>query len=143
MTTNDPISDMLTRIRNAAAVGKTDVEMPYSGLKHRVAEVLEKTGYVTSVAKLAGSPKNKDTKTKTGSAFDTLVIDLKYKKNQSAIRVIERVSKPGRRVYCKKDNLPIVLNGLGTAIISTPRGIMTNKEAKKEGLGGEVICNVY
>ena len=134
----DPIGDMLTRIRNASAVNKTDVTMPMSKLKFRVAETLEKEGWVQKAEVIKAS------KDESKSSFDELRLVLKYKKSgKSVISTIKRVSKPGLRIYVTKDNLPKVLNNLGIAVISTSQGIMTNKEARKKKLGGEVLCEVY
>ncbi|MFA5075803.1 MAG: 30S ribosomal protein S8 [Patescibacteria group bacterium] len=127
----DPIADMLTRIRNAAAVKKDEVEVPYSKLKAEILKILEQEGYILGSAKI-----------EKGSLID-LQIKLKYTDGQSAISDLKRISKPGRRVYTRKDKLPVVLNKLGTAVISTSQGIMTNRAAKKAGLGGEVICEIY
>lgn len=126
----DPIADMLTRMRNAIAVKKEMVLVPYSKLKEQVVILLEKNGYVLSYEKIEAD-------------HFYLKIKLKYNDKKSAIINLKRISKPGRRVYAKKDNLPIVLNNLGIAIISTSRGLMTNKEAKKYGLGGEIVCEIY
>ncbi|PLX20607.1 30S ribosomal protein S8 [Candidatus Parcubacteria bacterium] len=134
----DPIGDMLTRIRNASAVNKTDVTMPMSKLKLRVAKILEQEGWIQKVETVKASKDN------SKSNFDELKISLKYKKSgKSVINRIKRVSKPGLRVYVTKDNLPKVLNNLGIAIISTSQGVMTNKQANKNKVGGEVICEVY
>ena len=134
----DPIGDMLTRIRNASAVKKSDVTMPMSKLKFRVAETLEKEGWIQKVEVVKAS------KDESKSSFDELKVVLKYKKSgKSAINTIKRVSKPGLRVYVGKDELPKVLNNLGIAVISTSQGVMTNKEARKKKLGGEVLCEVY
>lgn len=133
----DPISDMLTRIRNASMVKKSEVVVPMSKLKFEIAQILKRKGLVNDVQVL-----NQDTK--KAATFGEMKISLKYKKDgASAISSIKRISKPGLRVYAKKDNLPKVLNNLGFAIMSTPRGLMTNKEARKDGLGGEVICEIY
>ena len=126
-----PISDMLTRIRNAQAVNKTDIVLPYSSLKFAVAKVLEAEGYVGEVKKL------------DQNHFAELAVNLKYEVDGPRIRFIKRVSKPGHRVYAKANELPRVLSDFGIAIISTPNGIMTNKEARKRRLGGEVICEVF
>lgn len=134
----DPIGDMLTRIRNASSVKKTDVTMPMSKLKFRVAETLEKEGWIQKVEVVKAS------KDESKSSFDELKLVLKYKKSgKSAINKIKRISKPGLRVYVGKDDLPKVLNNLGIAVISTSQGVMTNKEARKKQLGGEVLCEVY
>lgn len=134
--TNDPISDMLTRIRNAAAVRKPEVVMPYSKMKHRIADILQAEGYVGKVSKDEASEA-------AGTRFAQLRIGLKYNGKQSVIKDMKRVSKPGLRVYKGSERLPIVLNNLGIAIVSTSQGVMTNKDAKKKGIGGEILCEVY
>ena len=133
---------MITRIRNASAVGKSEVVLPMSKIKFEVAKILEKEGWVGKVEVIKGNF-SKDRKDRN-YIFDQLRIVLKYKKSgRPAISCLKRVSKPGLRVYAKKDRLPKVLNNLGIAIISTPQGIMTNKEAKKKGTGGEILCEIY
>ncbi|RMD51791.1 30S ribosomal protein S8 [Candidatus Parcubacteria bacterium] len=127
----DPISDMLTRIRNASKVKKSVVEMPLSKMKFALAKVLEKEGYLEKVEKVGESPRA------------VLKVTLKYDNNIPAITSIKRISKPGRRVYVKTDDIPVVLSGEGIAVLSTPNGLMTNKEAKKRRLGGEIICEVF
>ena len=135
--TNDPISDMLTRIRNSSAVNKPEVVMPYSKLKHKIADILSIEGFVGKVTKVEPDSVN-------GSRFAELRIGLKYSDEQkSVIQKLERISKPGLRIYKGSENLPVVLNHLGFAIISTSHGMMTNKEARKRGIGGEVVCEVY
>ncbi|MFA5021629.1 MAG: 30S ribosomal protein S8 [Patescibacteria group bacterium] len=129
----DPIADMLTRIRNALAVRKPEVVLPFSKIKIAIAEILKQNGYIKQVEKIEG----------VGGKFNEIRIVLKYNSKEPAIENLKRISKPGRRVYVPKDKLPIVLNNLGIAIISTPQGLMTNKEAKKKNLGGEVICEIY
>lgn len=134
----DPIADMLTRIRNASTVKKAEILLPMSKMKHKIALILKEEGWVydVDVVKASADPKK--------SAFDQLKIVLKYKKSgKSAITSIKRISKPGLRAYSKKIELPRVLNNLGIAIVSTSKGLMTNKQARKEGLGGEVICEIY
>jgi small subunit ribosomal protein S8 len=134
----DPIADMLTRIRNASAVKKAEILLPLSKVKHKIALILKEEGWIydVDVVKASADP--------TKSAFDQLKIVLKYKKSgKPAISSIKRISKPGLRAYAKKTELPKVLNNLGIAIVSTPRGLMTNKQARKDGLGGEVICEIY
>lgn len=126
----DPIADMLTRIRNAQRSRKPIVEVPYSKMKHAIAEILSKEGYVGAVEK-------------TQSAPQMLVLTLKYVGRQPAIQSINRESTPGHRVYKQAQELPRVLNDYGIAIVSTSKGLMTNKEARKAGIGGEVICSVY
>jgi small subunit ribosomal protein S8 len=132
MSHTDPIADMLTRVRNANKALHALVEMPSSGQKVELARVLKDEGYITEYSVL-----------RDGS-FDKLVIELKYTDGRRrVISQVKRVSKPGRRIYAKKDNLPKVLGGLGTAVISTSRGLMTAREAQRLGVGGEVICFVW
>ena len=135
----DPIADMLTRIRNASAIHKDEVVLPMSKIKYSIAKILEETHWVGKVEVV-----DKNTSGKSKSVFKELKIVLKYKDNgQSAISYLQRVSKPSHRVYVGKDDLPRVLNNMGMAIISTPQGLMTNKEAGKKKIGGEVICEIY
>jgi len=135
----DPIADMLTRIRNASAVNKQEVVLPMSKIKFNISKILEREGWVagTEVLKSAGR--------KNGAAsFDQLKIVLKYTdEGKPVITSIKRISRPGLRIYAGKGKLPRVLNNLGIAIISTPQGLLTNKEARKKGVGGEVICEIY
>lgn len=132
----DPIADMLTRIRNALAVRKPEVIVPFSKMKLSVAQILLKEGFVKEVEKVARENQK--------AGINEIKITLKYLgPKEPAISNLKRVSTPGRRVYVTKDNIPKVLNNLGIAIISTSRGLMTNKEAKKVGLGGEVVCEIY
>ncbi len=132
MSHTDPIADMLTRVRNANKALQAKVEMPSSSQKVELARVLKDEGYITSYSVV-----------KDGS-FDKLVIELKYTDGRRrVISQVKRVSKPGRRIYAKKDNLPKVLGGLGTAVISTSRGLMTAREAQRLGVGGEVVCFVW
>lgn len=126
----DPISDMLTRIRNAQAVRKVDVTLPYSNLKFAIAKILEKEGYVTRAFQV------------TEAKFPLIRLELGYDQNQPKIHMVHRVSRPGARVYVKSTELPTVLSNIGMAIISTPNGLMTNKEARSRHLGGEVICEI-
>ncbi|MCX6792777.1 MAG: 30S ribosomal protein S8 [Candidatus Falkowbacteria bacterium] len=136
---NDPIADMLSRIRNAAAVGRPELVLPMSKLKFNIAKLLQETGWIGAVEVI----KHETTKVK-GSMFDELRIVLKYKPDGTpAFASIKRVSKSSRRIYVGKAELPKVLNGFGMAIVSTSQGIMTNKEARRRNLGGEVICEVY
>lgn len=135
----DPIADMLTRIRNASAVGKSEVVLPMSKIKYAIAKILEQEGLITKVEAAGGKEGGAG-----GKKSEDFKIILKYlRKGEPAITFIRRASKPGLRVYADKDNLPKVLNNMGIAIISTSHGLMTNKEAKKKGVGGEVICEVY
>ena len=136
---NDPISDMLTRIRNASASKKSEVVLPYSRVKHEIANILNQEGYVGKVTKVVA-----DNQIEGKVTFPELRIGLKYSDDQkSVISNLKRISKPGLRIYRKSYQLPIVLNNFGTAIISTSQGMMTNKKARKHGLGGEVVCEVY
>lgn len=132
MSHTDPIADMLTRIRNANKALHAQVGMPSSGQKVELARVLKEEGYINGYSVV-----------KEGN-FDKLVIELKYTDGRRrVISQVKRVSKPGRRIYAKKDNLPKVLGGLGTAVISTSSGLMTAREAQRQGVGGEVVCFVW
>jgi len=126
----DPIADMLTRIRNAQMARKKRVIIPFSKVKFAIATIFQKHGYVETVTVEEG-------------ARPVLVVDLKYHDKQPAITSITRESTPGHRVYRKADELPTVLNGFGIAVVSTSKGVMTNVDAKKLGIGGEVLCLVY
>ncbi len=135
----DPIADMLTRIRNASAVKKEAVVLPMSKIKYNIAKILERDGWLKSVEVIKIKSKKNST-----AMFDELKLVLRYDADgKSVITSLKRVSKPACRVYVDKGNLPKVLNNLGIAVISTSRGIMTNKEAVKLGVGGEVICTIY
>ena len=131
MNVTDPIADMLTRVRNAQMVGKPSVRMPASRVKLAIARVLEAEGYVATVSEDQVSEFKRD-----------LVIELKYHRGRPVIERIVRVSRPGLKNYRGKDGLPRVQNGLGAAIISTSKGMMTDAQARESGLGGEVICVV-
>lgn len=126
----DPISDMLTRIRNAQMVKKTNVSLPFSKMKYAIAKILEQEGYVGKVERAEEAK------------FPMIRIGLSYENNAPKIQSVRRVSRPGRRVYAKTTELPRVMSDLGIAIISTPNGLMTNKEARARRLGGEVICEI-
>ena len=130
MSMSDPIADMLTRIRNAQAVEKASVVMPSSKLKVAIAKVLKDEGYIDEFAVTEQGGKS------------TLTIGLKYYAGRPVIELLERVSKPGLRVYKGRNEIPQVMNGLGVAIISTPQGLMTDRRARATGVGGEVICYV-
>ena len=137
----DPIADMLTRIRNASLVKKSDIVLPMSKVKLNIAKILEKEGFVSKVLVIPGGQELKKNKT---SKFDQIQIILKYEKDgQPKISSLKRISKPGCRVYADKDNILKVLNGLGISIISTSKGIMTGREARREKIGGEFICEIY
>ena len=128
MSMSDPIADMLTRIRNGQGAKKVAVSMPSSKLKVAIAGILKEEGYITEFrVDEEGSKSN-------------LTIDLKYFDGKPVIEMLREISKPGLRRYCTRDDLPRVMNGLGTAIISTSKGVMTDKSAREKGLGGEVIC---
>jgi len=131
MSMSDPIADMLTRIRNAQSAEKKTVSMPFSTKKQALAVILEEEGYVAGSVKVEESPSK-----------PTLEITLKYFQGKSVIETIDRVSKPGLRVYKSKDQLPKVKSGLGVAIISTSQGLMTDRAARAQGHGGEVLCYV-
>ncbi len=129
----DPIADYLTRIRNAYSVGKKIVEVPSSKMKLAITKILCEKGYILSYKVVEGTP------------FNTIKIALKYhpQTKTAAVKHIERVSRPGLRKYVDVENMPRVLNGLGIAVISTSKGIITDKEAKELNVGGEVLCYVY
>jgi small subunit ribosomal protein S8 len=133
--TNDPISDMLTRIRNALMARHANVQIPKSKIKIEIARILKEEGYVLDYSVGEETP------------VPMLTVKLKYsgtrRERRPVITKLQRVSKPGRRVYRKRSELPIVLSGTGIAIITTPRGVMTAQQARKEGLGGEVLCYVW
>jgi small subunit ribosomal protein S8 len=128
----DPIADMLTRIRNANKAMHDSAQMPSSRMKEEIARLLKDEGYIKDYRVIEGSP------------FATLVVELKFGRNRErVITDLKRISKPGRRIYARKDRLPRVLGGMGTAILSTSRGIVTSREAEELGVGGEVICFVW
>ena len=129
MSMSDPIADMLTRIRNGQAAAKADVAMPASNMKQAIAKVLKDEGYIKDFAV-------------SDDAKAQLTVSLKYFEGRPVIESIKRVSRPGLRIYKNKDELPKVLNGLGIAIVSTSKGVMTDREARTNGHGGEVICLV-
>ena len=131
MVVTDPIADMLTRIRNALVVKHEDVSVPASKMKKAIAQILLEEGYISNV-EVVEDP-----------IQDNLKIPLKYSKNGKVISGLKRISKPGLKVYAKSNELPRVLNGLGTAIISTSKGIMTDKKARELNLGGEVIAFIW
>ena len=134
----DPIADMLSRIRNAVTAKGTRVDMPASRLKAEIARILQDEGYIQGF-KLLDEPA-----TKTMPATKTLRLFLKYGPHgERLITGVERISRPGRRVYFGKEDVPEVLAGLGTSILTTSRGVMTGREAVKAGVGGEVLCNIW
>ncbi|MBT4277794.1 30S ribosomal protein S8 [Candidatus Falkowbacteria bacterium] len=123
----DPIADMLTRMRNALATKKAKVVIPMSKIKLDIAKILERDGWIEKMKK----------------EDDQIIVKLKYNKEDPVITLLKRISKPGCRIYAKSKEMPIVLDHLGIAIISTPQGLMTNKEAKRKKVGGEVLCEIY
>jgi small subunit ribosomal protein S8 len=128
----DPIADMLSRIRNANKAMHDRAEMPTSRMKEEIARILKEEGYI------------RDFRVEKGESFDSLVIDLKFGRNRErVITDLKRVSRPGRRVYARKDRLPRVLGGMGTAILSTSSGLITSRTAEQRGIGGEVVCFVW
>jgi small subunit ribosomal protein S8 len=128
----DPVADMLTRIRNANKALQETVSMPSSRMKEEIARLLEEEGYIRGY------------RVEKGPSFDTLVVELKFGRNRErVITDLKRVSKPGRRVYARKDRLPRVLGGMGTAILSTSSGLVTTRRAEELGIGGEVVCFVW
>ncbi|MEQ1611460.1 MAG: 30S ribosomal protein S8 [Hyphomicrobiaceae bacterium] len=132
MAINDPLGDMLTRIRNAQMRKRPKVSTPASALRARVLDVLKDEGYIRDYSRIELKGANPE--------FE---IELKYNNGQPAIREIERISKPGRRVYTPVKDLPTVANGLGVAIVSTPKGVMPDWKAREENVGGEVLCNIF
>lgn len=129
---SDPIADMLTRIRNAGMARRTETTMPSSKILVEIAKILQQEGYIRGWEVLESKP------------FNNLIVYLKYASDRRhSIRNIRRVSKPGLRVYAGKDEIPRVRNGLGIAILSTPQGVITGQEARRRGIGGEIICTVY
>ena len=132
MSMTDPIADMLTRIRNANSASKETVSMPTSKKLVEISRILKQEGYIVDYEVLTGEP------------VGTLTITLKYgAKKERSLRGLKRISKPGLRVYAGKDDLPRVLGGLGTAVISTSQGVMTDRDARKAGIGGEVIAYIW
>ena len=132
MSMNDPIADMLTRVRNANSAGKPTVSMPSSKKLVEIARIMQEEGYIAGYDIESAEPR------------DILTITLKYgEKKARTIRGLKRISKPGLRIYAGKDELPRVLGGLGTAVISTSKGVMADRDARKEGVGGEVIAYIW
>jgi small subunit ribosomal protein S8 len=135
MTMTDPIADMLTRLRNANQAYHESTQMPYSKIKQGIADILQQEGYISSYQ--VEEPKE-------GTVGKTLVVDLKFgPTRERSIAGVRRISKPGLRVYAKSTNLPKVLGGLGVAIISTSQGLLTDRQAKNKGVGGEVLAYVW
>ena len=132
MSASDPISDLLTRIRNAQERGKAKVSSPASRLRERVLEVLQHEGFIRGF-----------TTVQQGSGKAEIEIELKYFDGAPVIRELQRVSKPGRRVYASVETLPTVFNGMGISILSTPKGVMSDADARTQHVGGEVLCTVF
>ena len=128
---NDPIGDLLAQIKNASMAGIQTIELPHSRLKMEVAKILAKEGYVGAVSKVGEEPKSR------------LRIDIKYTGNTPVITGVKRASKPGLRLYVNKHTIPVVVGGMGMAVLSTPQGIMTGNDAKKKGIGGEILCTIW
>lgn len=131
MSMNDPLSDMLTRIRNGQQAGKPEIEVPFSNLHLNVANVLKDEGFIREV------------RTETKDGKKNLLIELKYAEGKGVIRVIDRVSKPGRRIYTNVKTMPRFYNGLGILIVSTPQGVMPDAKARAANVGGEILCQVF
>ena len=131
MNLSDPIGDMLARLKNAQMRGYKKIQLPSSKFKTKIAEVLKNEGYIINY------------KVINGDNASLLEIDLKYNSGNPVIQVIERVSKPGRRIFSSAESLPKINNGLGIAIISTPKGLMSDIDARKQKVGGEIICKVF
>lgn len=137
MSINDPIADMLTRIRNGVTAGQNQVAMPNSKIKAEIARILKDEGFLESFEVADGD----------NNAFKVLRLKIKYvgerRERRAVLSGIERVSSPGRRIYTKKTDIPWVLSGLGVAILSTPKGVMTGTRARQLGVGGEILCKVW
>jgi small subunit ribosomal protein S8 len=141
----DPIADMLARIRNANKAMHETTEMPTSRLKEQIAQILKDEGYISDYRVLSADEFNaKQEDKKKHRAYGTLVVELKFGRNRERIITdLKRISKPGRRVYARKDRLPRVLGGMGTAILSTSGGLVTSRTAEERGVGGEVVCFIW
>ena len=137
MSVSDPIADMLTRIRNAVMIGQASVAMPSSKMKVGIANILKNEGYLEKVEVVDGDRPNQP----------VLRVKIKYvgkrRERQSVLTGLERVSRPGRRIYTKKGDIPWVLSGIGIAILSTPKGVMTGQKARSLGVGGELLCKIW
>jgi len=131
MSLSDPIGDMIARVKNAQGRNHKKVELPNSNFKSKIADILKNEGFI------------KDFNIKIENNKSTLILDLKYYSGNPVISAFERVSKPGRRIFSRADSLPKINNGLGIAIISTPKGVMTDIDARKQKIGGEIICKVF
>ena len=131
MSLSDPIGDMIARVKNAQARNHKKVELPSSNFKNKIANILKNEGFI------------KDFKIENENNKSTLSLELKYHSGNPVISAFERISKPGRRIFSSADGLPKINNGLGIAIISTPKGVMTDIDARKQNIGGEIICKVF
>ncbi len=131
MHLTDPIADMLTRLRNGNTARHTDVKVPFSKIKESIANILKNEGYIAGY------------EIKEEGNIKDIVVTLKYVDGETVIKGLKRISKPGRRVYSSVENLPKVLGGLGIAVVSTPNGVLTDKECRKHNVGGEVLCYVW
>ena len=131
MSLSDPIGDMIARVKNAQARNHKKVELPSSNFKSKIADILKNEGFI------------KDFKIENKENKATLLLELKYHSGNPVISSFERVSKPGRRIFSSADSLPKINNGLGIAIVSTPKGVMTDIDARKQKIGGEIICKVF
>ena len=131
MSLSDPIGDMIARVKNAQARNHKKVELPSSNFKTKIADILKNEGFI------------KNFKVTSENNKSVLILDLKYHSGNPVISAFERVSKPGRRIFSRADSLPKINNGLGIAIISTPKGVMTDIDARKQKIGGEIICKVF
>jgi small subunit ribosomal protein S8 len=131
MSLSDPIGDMIARVKNAQARNHKKVDLPSSNFKSKIADILKNEGFI------------KEFKVNTADNKSTLLLDLKYHSGNPVISSFERVSKPGRRIFSSAESLPKINNGLGIAIVSTPKGVMTDIEARKNKIGGEIICKVF
>jgi small subunit ribosomal protein S8 len=138
MSVNDPISDMLTRIRNGVMIGQATVAMPRTRIKSEIARILKEEGYIEGYEEVESEEKSKQ---------PVLRVKLKYvgerRSRKPVITGLDRVSRPGRRVYTQKQDIPWVLSGMGISILSTPKGIMTGQRARQVGVGGEILCKVW
>ena len=132
MSMTDPIADYLTRVRNSLKAGKKTVDMPYSKFKQAISEILKKSSFIEDFKVI-----------ETEGKFKMLSLKLKYNDGESVILGLKRISKPGIRRYVSNEDIPRVRNGLGISIVSTSRGLMTDKQARKENIGGELICYIY
>jgi len=133
MSMSDPVADMLTRIRNAEMVRFQDVDIPYSKIKNHIAQIMAEEGYINGSQVIKGK-----------GPQDTLRLNLKYDaKGQKVITGLRRVSKPGRRVYARHDDIPAVMSGLGISIISTSQGVISGRQARAKRIGGEIICEIW